>query len=147
MVSRFKRCKHFLGKTGQDIKEHKTNYIEAAMNYGLNQDQKLRFFHNLFNSKAKQFYRKYVQSICSTYEEACGRVWKVFSSIERQNKVLKHPQNLSIAAITETKACNVSEALEELREVISKYASQGPETHKSRKNRVGHLNDAIIRVE
>lgn len=92
----------------------------------MNHDQNLRFFQNLFDGQAKQFYGKYVQSVCDSYDEACARVRNEYISIHRQNKVRKYLQSLSVAPIMRKKACTVSEALEELREVIAKYEIQGP---------------------
>ena len=47
----------------------------------------------------------------------------------------------------QTKHCSVPEALEEIRETITKYTPQGPRNHQSDFDRVEYLHDAVIGVE
>lgn len=46
-----------MGEIDRDPDDFLTDYLTAGIDYVLHQDQKFRFFHNLFNGKAKQFYR------------------------------------------------------------------------------------------
>ena len=57
IASRFKREERYSGKIGEDINEVIDNYCDAAGDSNLNEDQKLRYFHNVFDGEAKRFYR------------------------------------------------------------------------------------------
>ena len=70
-----------------------------------------------------------------------------FNSLTRQNRVRKLLQKPRLSRILETKRIPVSEALEELRETITKYTPQGPPTHHSEQDKTQYLHDAVIGVE
>ena len=70
-----------------------------------------------------------------------------FNSLTRQNRVFKPLQNLRPSRFTETKRIPVSEALEELRETITKYTPHGPPMQQSEQDQMEYLNDAGIGVE
>lgn len=68
MASRFKRDDNFSEKLWEILNTYIANYMEAALDYKLNPTQKLRYFRDLFDGKAKSFYRNYVQVMCNTFE-------------------------------------------------------------------------------
>lgn len=47
----------------------------------------------------------------------------------------------------EKRSCDISEALEELRKVITKHTPQGSKTHRSGEDKVEYLYNAMIRVD
>lgn len=118
--------------------------MKAALDYELGETQKLRNPHNLFEDDSRRFYRSYVQSICTTFEEACINMQTEHSNISRQNRVKKYLRNILLAPIMKKKSCNASEAVKELREVITKFAPQGPRAHRSEGNKVKYRYGATI---
>jgi hypothetical protein len=69
---------------------------------------------------------------------------KEFNSLTRQNRVRKHLQKLRLSNIVGKRRCTVTDALEELREIITKLTPQGPRTHISEENKVEYLNKAVV---
>ena len=67
-----------------------------------------------------------------------------FNSITRQNRVRKYIQGLRLTAITRERSCTVTEALEELRQTITKFAPQGPRNHCSEEDKVEYLYHAVV---
>lgn len=147
IASRFKREERYSGKIGEDINEVIDNYCDAADDYNLNEDQKLRYFHNVFDGEAKRFYRTSIAGSEGSFDSAVRRMLQEFNSITRQNRVRKLLQNLRLSQILKTKNCSVSEALEELRETITRYTPQGPQTHRSDLDKTEYLHDAVIGIE
>lgn len=60
MASHFEKDEKFSKKIGEDVKEFIKNYLEAAIDYRFNPEQKLRIFQNLFEGKAELFCRNTV---------------------------------------------------------------------------------------
>lgn len=147
IASRFKREERYSGKIGEDIKEVIDNYCDAADDYNLSDEQKLRYFHNIFDGEAKRFYRTSVAATTFTFNTSVQRMLQEFNSITRQNRVRKLLQNLRLSQILKTKNCSVSDALEELRETITRYTPQGPPTHRSDPDKTEYLHDAVIGTE
>ena len=114
--SRFKREERYSGRIGEDINEVVDNYCDAADDYNLNEDQKLRYFHKVFDGEAKRFYRTSIAGTQVSFDSAVQRMLQEFHSIPRQNRVRKLLQNLHLSQILKTKNGSVNEALEELRE-------------------------------
>lgn len=119
---RLKKDDKFSGKLDKDIIELIATFMEAALNYELSAIQKLKYFHDLYFDDARRFYRTYGQPKSATHKEACIKMQKGYSSVAHQKRVRKYHQNLSIAAVMEKKFCNVSEALEELLEIMTNFA-------------------------
>ena len=126
IASRFKREERYFGRIGEDINEVVDKCCDAADDYNLNEDQKLRYFHNVFDGEAKRFYRTSIAGTQLSFDSAVQRMLQEFNSITRQNRVRKLLQNLRLSQILKTKNCSVSEALEELRETTTRYTPQGP---------------------
>lgn len=117
------------------------------MDYDLSPAQKLKYLHILFIGEANIFYRNYVQSVSSSFQEACASVQNEFNSIARQNRIRKYLQTLSIGSIMKTKSCSVEEALEHLLETRTNFTPQGPSNHRSEDDKVEYLYDAVIEAE
>ena len=145
--SRFKKDDRYTGKIGEDIQEAINNYRDCAEDFHLGDEQMLRFFHNIFDGEAKRFYRSHVIQRATDFNSAASLMVKEFNSLTRQNRVRKLLQNLRLSRIIDTKRIPVSEALEELRETITKYTPQGPPTHQSEQDKTEYLHDAVIGVE
>lgn len=75
----------FSGKL-RNVTAYIANYTKAALEYKLNPTQKLRYFHNLLNEKAKSFYRHCVQAIYNKVDEAYVSIPNEFSIISRKDK-------------------------------------------------------------
>lgn len=84
----------------------------------MSENQKLRYFHNIFHGEAKRYYKSYMQPGCNIFEESFDRIRNEYSSSARQNKVRKYLQNIALSSVTEEKSCNVAEAYEYFREII-----------------------------
>ena len=89
IASRFKREERYSGKIGEDINEVIDNYCDAADDYNLNEDQKLRYFHNVFDSEAKRFYCTSIAGTQASFYSAVQRMLQEFNSITPQNRVSK----------------------------------------------------------
>lgn len=48
--------------------------MEAVNDYKMIQSQKLRYFHNLFEGEAKQFYGTYVKAIYTSFMKDCSKL-------------------------------------------------------------------------
>ena len=141
---RFRSDDKFSGKLGKDLNEAINLYLDAANDYELNQEQRLKYFHNIFEGEARRFYRLKVSKRVPTFAEACVKMRSEFNSITRQNRVRKYLQGLRLSAIMRERSCSVTEALEELRETITKFAQQGPRNHRSEEDKVEYLYRAVV---
>ena len=47
----------FSGKLGEDLNEANNLYLDSANDYELNQEHRLKYFHNIFEGEARRFYR------------------------------------------------------------------------------------------
>lgn len=144
---RFKKDEKFSGKIGEDINEFIAFYMETAVDDELSSTKKLKYFHNLFDQEGRRYNRNYVQHNCHKFEEACIKLQDDFSSIARQNVIRKYLQDLSLLFFMEKKSCKAGEALEELREAITKFTPQGPRTHRSEEDKVEYLYNVTIEAE
>ena len=133
---RFKNQDKFTGKLGEDLTEHINNYIDAAQDYNLDQTNKLAFFHNIFDGEPKRFYREEVGNRCGNFGQACQVMQDEYNSITQQKRIRKYLQSLWIQSLMHAKKLNTAEALEELREIITRFAPQGPRTHRSEEDKV-----------
>jgi hypothetical protein len=129
MATRFKIEQKFTGKLGEDLTEYISNYMDAANDYNLTNQQKMDFMHHLLDGEAKRFYREKVLSSCTNFAEATAMMQAEFNSLTRQNRVRKHLQKLRLVTIVKKRNCTATEGLEELREIITKLTPQGPRTH------------------
>lgn len=128
---RFEKEDEFAAKIGEDVIEFIAKYIEATVDYELCVSQKRHYFHKLLGGDAKKFYKTLVKLECSSFEYACVKIENEYSSIAIQNIVRKYPQTLTVISTMEQKSCNVSEALDELRESITRFTLQWSRTHRS----------------
>lgn len=55
MALRFKKDDKISGKIDKDINRYIASYLEAALDYNLNDTQKLRYLYNLFDEEEKRF--------------------------------------------------------------------------------------------
>jgi len=139
MAIRFKSTEKFSGKLGESITEHINNYLEVANEYGLDHGEKFLFFYHIFDGEAKRFYRIKVLVIVDDFASACQMMQEEFNNITRQNRVRKYLQSLRLNSIIKSRNCSIAEALEELRETITRYSPQGPMTHRSEEDKVDYL--------
>lgn len=145
MATRFKMADDkFSGKLDENLTEYLNNYMDASNDYGLTSQQQFNYLHHLFDGEAKRFFRSNVMSSCNSFAEACSLMQQEFNSLTRQSRVRKHLQKLRIGEIMSRKKCSVAEALEELREIITKLAPQGPKTHRSDEAKVEYLYQAVV---
>jgi hypothetical protein len=145
MATRFKLADDkFSGKLDENLTEYLNNYMDASNDYGLTLQQKFNYLHHLFDGEAKRFFRSNVMESCNSFSEACSLMQQEFNSLTRQSRVRKHLQKLRIGEVMNRKKCSVAEALEELRELITKLAPQGPKTHRSDEAKVEYLYQAVV---
>ena len=114
MVSRFKSGDRFSGKTSQYLQECIQNYLDACSDYDLNNEQKLRFFHNICDGEAKRFFRENIDRKTASFGDACAILRTEFHGASRQNRVRKLLQNLRLESIMQTKHCSIPGALEKI---------------------------------
>ena len=141
---RFRNDDKFSGKLGEDLNEAINLYLDAANDYELNQEQRLKYFHTIFEGEARRFYRLKVSKRVPTFSEACVKMRTEFKRITRQNRVRKYLQGLRLTAVMRERSCSVTEALEELRETITKFSQQGPRNHRSEEDKVEYLYRAVV---
>ena len=67
-----------------------------------------------------------------------------YNSIIRQNRIGKYLQSLRIQSLVHAKKLNTAEALEVLREIITRFAPQGPRTHCSEEDKVEYLCKDVV---
>lgn len=108
-----------------DINEVIDNYCEAADDYNLSDEQKLRYFHNVLERETKRFYCTPVVLTTFTLHLSVQRMLEKFNSITRQSLVCQLLKNLRLSQILSTKNCSVSDAVEEQGENITRYTPQG----------------------
>ena len=90
-----------------------------------------RYLHSLFECEAKRFYRTHGQNQCISYESSKSKMESEFNSITRQRRVRQYLQSLRLNKIREKESCEVTEGLEKLRDTITKFARQGPKSHRT----------------
>jgi hypothetical protein len=117
--------------------------MDASNDYGLTLQQ-FNYLHHLFDGEAERFFRSNVMESFNSFSEACSLMQQEFNSLSRQSRVRKHLQNLQIGEVLNRKKVKVAEALEELRELITKLAPQGPKTHCSDEAKVQYLYQAVV---
>ena len=54
---RFRSDDKFSGKLGEDLSEAINLYLDAANDYELNHEHRLKYFHNIYEGEARRFYR------------------------------------------------------------------------------------------
>lgn len=143
IAQRFKRDERFTGKLGEDINEFLSNYNEAALDYNLSQSQKFRYVHNLFDGEAKRFFRDQVFPQCDNYPSAAAQMIAEYNNITRQNRVRQYLQGISLTSIMEKESCDTSDGLEKLRNIITRFAPQGPRSYRSEEAKVEYLYNAV----
>ena len=67
-----------------------------------------------------------------------------FNSLTRQTRVRKHLQSIRLNDIMAKKKLSVPEALENIRETITKFAPQGPQAHRTEESKTEYLYKAVI---
>jgi Zinc knuckle len=144
MATRLKADQKFTGKLGEDLTEFISTYMDAANDYYLFSKQKLDHMHHLLDGEAKRFYREKMLSSCATFAEATSMMQEEFNSLTRQNRVRKHLQKLRLSTTVGNRRYTVTEALEELREIIDKLTPQGPMTHRSKEDKAEYLYKAVV---
>lgn len=144
MSTRFKEESKFSGKLGENFSEFVNNYSDACNDYELSAPQRYSYLHHLFTGEAKRFYREKVYGIASNYREAILVMQNEFNSITRQTRVRKHLQSLRLNELMSKKKVSVSEALEELRETITKFAPQAPTSHRTDEAKTEYLYKAVV---
>eukprot|EP00171_Calliarthron_tuberculosum_P023804 IDg23804t1 len=144
MATRFKDGSKFNGKLGENLSEFISNYHDACTDYELPINLTLNFLHHLFSGEAKRFYREKVVGFATSYAEAIMMMQNEFNSINRQTRVRKHLQSLRLNDIMRTKKLAVTEGLEELRETITKFAPQGPSSHRTDEAKTEYLYKAVV---
>ena len=147
MAVRFKGYEKFSGKMGEDLEEHINNHIDAAKDYRLTLEQRLDFFHHIFDGEAKTFYRLKVDGVAASFAEALQMLRKEYNSITRQSRVRRHLQSLRLNDIMAKKKLTVTEALEQVRETITRLAPQGPLIHRNDEDKVEYLYKAVVGAE
>ena len=141
---RFRSEDKFSGIFGEDLNEATNFYLDAANDYEPKQDQRLKYFHNIFEGEARRFYLLNVSKRVSNFAETCVKMRTECNSITRQNCVRKYLQGFRLTAIMREQSCSVTEALEALRETITKFSQQGPPNHRSEEGKVEYLYRAVI---
>lgn len=109
---RFKNQEKFTGKLGEDLTENISNCIDAAQDYKLDQTNKLAFFHNIFDGKAKRFYREKAKGRCGTFEQASQILQDEYNSVTKQNRIRHYLQSLRIRTLMHTERITTAESLE-----------------------------------
>lgn len=66
------------------------------MDYTVSEDQKLKYFHNLFDKDATQFFCKNVQIYFESSRIEKGEPIAHFSNISRQNSISKYMQTITL---------------------------------------------------
>jgi hypothetical protein len=141
---RFKNEEHkYSGTLAENYLEYLNNYLDAAKQYRLNEGQKLEFFIEIFTGEAKRHYRNYVDGIADTFAEANRMMQAEFSSKTRQNRVKKQLDALRVSKLV-AKGKPIAEALEFVREEITKKSDQGPPTHRDEAHRVEYMKKAVL---
>jgi hypothetical protein len=146
MATRFKAEQKFTGKLGEYLTEYISNYMDAANDCNLSAKQKLEYMHHLLDGEAKRFYREMILSSCATFAEATGMMQEEFNSLTSVNRVRRHLQRLRLSTIVGNRSCSVTEALEELWEIITKLTPQGPRTHRSEEDKLEYHYKAVVGV-
>ena len=141
---RFRNDDKFSGKLGEDLNEAINLYLDAANGYELNQEQRLKYFRNIFEGEARMFYRLNVSKRVQTFADACVKMRTEFNSITRQNRVRKYLQGLWLTAVMRERSRSVTEALEEFRETITKFAQQSSRNHRSEEDKMEYLYRAVV---
>jgi hypothetical protein len=100
--------------------------------------------HHVLNGESKRFYREKILSSCATFAGANSMMQEEFNSLTRQNRVRKHLEKLRFSTIVGNRRCTVTEALEELREIITKLTPRGPRTHRSEEDKMKYLYKAVV---
>lgn len=124
ILQRFKKIEIFSGNIGEHNHDYLNNYEKTCSNYVFSEEQIFCFSHNIFDAEAKQFYRDTIVSTSSTYDDAKQLFISKYRNITKQNRIRRYLQNLTLKNVMDKKSCDFSEALEELRNKITKLAPQ-----------------------
>lgn len=141
---RFQKEGKFSGKLRENLNECLANYDEACADYGLNEEQKLKFVHNLFDGEAKQFFRNYVQPSSTRYQVVAQKMIAELNNITRQNRVRLYLQGLKLPAVIQKENCDVTDSLGKFRTTITRYAPQGPMSYRTEEAKVEYLYNSVI---
>lgn len=112
LATRFKFTDKFFGKLGEEISKSINRYMDAANDYDIIGDHKLKYFHNIFDGEARQFYHAKVDGIADTFGFVGHLMRPEFNSITRQKRVRQCLQNLPLAPFMAKQKCSFTEGLE-----------------------------------
>ena len=100
--------------------------------------------NNIFDCEAKRVSRENIKGSIASFGDACAILRTKFHSVTWENRVRKLLQILRLESIMQTKHCSIPEALEEMRDTITKNTPQGPRNHQSDLNPEEYLHDAFV---
>ena len=144
MSSRFRKEDKFKGTLEEVIHEAFDCYEEATTDFELDEEEKLKYLHNLFTGEAIRYFRSKVFNQAPDYESAKQLMINEYNSRTRQNRVRKMLQGLRLSQIMEEKKIPANEALEKLKDTISKHAPNGPENHRGDSSLKEYLEQAVV---
>ena len=144
LSSRTQKEDRFSGKIGEDIMQFLAEYDDLSKDFALSEDQKLKYFHLIFDDQAKRYYRESIANSVSTFKEARDMLVKHYNSPTRRDQVRTHLESLRLTSIQKKNNCSLQDALESLRDEITKLAPQGPEEYQSNRAMNEYLEKAIV---
>lgn len=133
----------YSAKIGEDLEELFENYEQTCEDYKLTDKHKHQYVHNLFEGEAKVFFKQNVYPNVRNYEQVKQEMLQEFNNATRQNRVRQYLLSLTLNTIMKDKSCNVSAGLEHLRNIITKFAPQGPPSHRDDAHKVEYLCNAV----
>lgn len=101
---------------------------KASADKDLNDEQMLKYLHNIFEDEAKRFIDKY-------------------SNIDCTIRIRQLLQATTFSSVVNKDWCNVNTALKRLRDTIINYAPRGPKSYGSEEAKVKYLYNAVSSID
>lgn len=132
------------GADDEDLFEYLVNYETIADDYGMSEQQKCKYVHNLFKAEALRYYITNIKSTASTYMEAKKAMLHHFNSPDVQARVKNQLSTLNFQSFV-AKEGSKAKGLSSIAAFIANRAQKCPAAYRHESHRVDFLRKALLK--
>lgn len=133
----------FGGDIGECWQEFADEYRQVANDYGLTEEQKFQYLHNILKKDAQRYYLTNVKDYAHSFDHAINLIDEEYNSIVRQNRVKNYLNSLRITDFISS-TTDEAAALSKVYKAILKLSRQVPLSHRGDAHRIEFLRRAVL---
>lgn len=138
--------KKFSGDLEECWMEFVDDYLQILKDFGLTNEQRKQFMHNLLSKDAKRYYLERVDPYAQTFQQAVGMINQEYNSIVRQTRVNNFLNSLRLSDFL-AKGIEMSDALAKIYKLITKLSRQVPTLCRGDAHKIDFLGNATVRLQ